>query len=134
MADILIQALIKAPAKRIYGLITTKEGIRQWLKETDGWIISGDTGIGGTIVFQLGAYHHSMKVIIQEKDKQVRWECIEGHPEWMGTTVDFFIDDNVSKCTLEFAHNGWAASTEFFQECHQAWTGYIDAIKKIAEQ
>lgn len=133
MADILHQVLIKAPAKKIYQLIATREGIQQWLRESEGWKISGDTSLGGLITFYLETHHHIMKVIQMEKDKQVRWECTEGHPEWLGTTVDFFIDDNVSKCTLEFAHNGWADSTEFFQECQQAWAGYVEDIKRVAE-
>lgn len=133
MADIMHQAVINAASKQIYPLIATKEGLLQWLKPEDGWKIQGDQGLGGTLTFFYGDGHHAMKVIILEKDKQVRWECVEGHPEWLGTTVDYFIEDNVKKCTLQFAHNGWESQSKFFQECDQAWKNYVSDIKKVAE-
>ncbi|MBC7937274.1 MAG: hypothetical protein H7Y86_18165 [Rhizobacter sp.] len=46
---------------------------------------------------------------------------METHPEWIGTTVDFFIEDNVKKYTLQFAHNGRAGQTKFFRERNQDW-------------
>lgn len=133
MADIMHQALINAPAKEIYALIATKEGMQKWLRPEDSWKITGSENLGGKLTFNYGDGHHAMKIILLEKDKQVRWQCIEGHPEWLGTTVDFFIDNNVQKCVLNFSHNGWAEQTAFFQQCDQAWGNYVAAIKKLAE-
>jgi uncharacterized protein YndB with AHSA1/START domain len=133
MADIMHQAVINTPSKTIFALLSTKDGLQQWLTPGEGWKIQGDQSLGGVLRFNLNDSFHEMKVIISEKDKQVRWECVQGHPEWLGTTVDFFIEDNVKKCTRQFAHNGWESHTKFFQECDQAWGNYVSLIKKAAE-
>ena len=133
MADTLHQALINAPSKNIYPLLSTKKGLQQWLRPDDGWNIKGAESTGGTLVFQLNDGQHSMKVVKLDPDKQVRWECIQGPDEWLGTTVDFFIDDRVKKCILQFGHTGWKSQDKFFQECDQAWGKYMTDIKKAAE-
>jgi uncharacterized protein YndB with AHSA1/START domain len=133
MPDIMHQAAIHAPAKEIFPLLSTKEGIQKWLSPQDGWKIKGEENLGGKLDFYFHDSHHTMKIIKLENDKQVRWECVEGPEEWLGTTVDFFIEDNVKKCTLQFAHNGWADQTKFFQQCDVVWGRNVAAIKKIAE-
>ena len=133
MADIMHQALINAPSKQIYPLIATKNGLQQWLRPEEGWKIQGDQSLGGKLTFYYGEGHHVMKVIILEKDSHVRWECVEGPPEWLGTTVDFFIEDNVKKCTLQFAHNGWTEQSKFFRQCDEVWGKCVADIKKLAE-
>ena len=133
MADIMHQVVINAPAKKVYQLLSGKDGLQQWLTAEEGWKIQGDQNVGGVLRFNLNDGFHEMKVIIADRDKQLRWECVQGHPEWLGTTVDFFIEDNVKKCTLQFSHNGWQERTAFFQECDQAWKNYVSAIKVVAE-
>lgn len=133
MADIMHQALINKPSKEIFPLLSTKKGLQQWLRAEDGWTIKGDESLGGKLQFYFNDGHHEMTVIKLENDKQVRWECTDGPDEWLGTTIDFFIEDNVKKCTLQFAHNGWADQTKFFRECDQVWGNCIADIKRIAE-
>jgi len=133
MADIMHQVAINAPAKQIYPLLSTKAGIQQWLKAEDSWKITGAENLGGSLIFNYNDSQHTMKIIKLETNKEVRWECTDGPPEWIGTTVDFFIEDNVKKCTLLFSHNGWAERTKFFQQCDQAWGGYVADIKKQVE-
>jgi hypothetical protein len=133
MADIMHQAVINVSSKEIYKLISTKDGLHKWLTPEEGWKIQGDQNLGGVLRFNFNDSFHEMKVILLEKDKHVRWECIQGPPEWLETIVDFFIEDNVKKCTLQFAHNGFKEHTKFFRECDEAWRNYVATIKKVAE-
>ena len=133
MPDIMHQVAISSPAKEIYALVATKEGLQKWLRPEDGWKINGDQGVGGVLTFHYYDGSHQMKIVILERDKQVRWACINGSPEWLDTTVDFFIEDNVKKCVLQFAHNGWKEQTAFFYECDQVWKKCVDDIKYLAE-
>lgn len=133
MADIMHQAVINISSKEIFKLIATKDGLQKWLTPEEGWTIQGDQNHGGVLRFNFNDSFHEMKVILLEKDKHVRWECIQGPPEWLETIVDFFIEDNVKKCTLHFAHNGFKEQTKFFRECDEAWRNYVAAIKKVAE-
>jgi uncharacterized protein YndB with AHSA1/START domain len=133
MTDIKHQITIKAPAKKIYELIATKAGIRKWLTKEDGWKITGEENPGDTLLFHFGENHHEMKILKLEPNKEVKWECTVGHPEWIGTTVHFSIEAKEDKCILHFTQEGWANKTKFFEQCNQVWAGNISDIKKLAE-
>jgi uncharacterized protein YndB with AHSA1/START domain len=133
MADIKRQLTIKAPAKKIYGLIATKKGIREWLTKEDGWKITGEEKPGDTLLFIFSENHHEMKISKLDPQKEIKWECTVGHPEWVGTTVDFTIEVKEDKCILHFAQEGWASKTKFFEQCNEVWAGNIADIKKLAE-
>ncbi len=133
MADIKHQISIKASAKQIYALVATKTGIRKWLTKDDGWKITGHENLGGTLLFYFGENHHEMKISKLELDKEVKWECTVGHPEWVGTTVDFSIEAKEDKCILHFIQEGWTNKTKFFAQCNQVWGGNISDIKKVVE-
>jgi uncharacterized protein YndB with AHSA1/START domain len=133
MANINHQITIQAPAQKIYELIATKDGIRKWLTEDDGWNIKGKETIGSTLLFYFGEHHHEMKVSKLIPDKEVSWDCTVGHPEWIGTSVSFAIENNGDENILRFAHTGWANRTKFFDQCSQVWKGNISDIKNVAE-
>jgi uncharacterized protein YndB with AHSA1/START domain len=134
MADIKHQTTINAPASKIYELITTIRGIHKWLPVSEGWKITGQENVGGTLTFFYGPYFHEMKILKLDLDKEVKWLCPIGHPEWVGTTVDFSIEDNGDERLLNFSHAGWAAKTEWFEQCNQIWGSYVNTIKKLAEK
>jgi uncharacterized protein YndB with AHSA1/START domain len=133
MADITHIAEIKAPAHKIYELLATKTGMRQWLRKEDGWEIMGDEQLGDTLLFYFHEGHHEMSILKLDEDKEVKWECRFGHPEWLGTTVSFLIQDSGVQCALRFSHNGWEDKTGFFEQCDKVWAGYVQDIKKLAE-
>src|SRR4051812_6919053 len=100
MANITHQATIKASAQKIYELIATKTGIQKWLTKEDGWTIKGTETMGGTLLFYFGKNHHEMKISKLVPNKEVKWDCIVGHPEWIGTTVSFIIESKDDKNIL----------------------------------
>ena len=57
-----------------------------------------------------------MKISKLEADKEVKWDCTVGHPEWIGTSVSFIIESKEDKNILHFAHTGWANQTKFFEQ------------------
>ena len=108
--------------------------MQKWLTREEGWRITGQEDLGGTLFFYFGPdYHHEMEILKLDPDKEVTWKCTVGHPDWIGTTVDFAIEDKGKKSTLHFEHNGWAIQTDFFYECVDAWTESLANIKKAAE-
>jgi uncharacterized protein YndB with AHSA1/START domain len=125
---------IKAPAEVIYGLIASKAGLGQWLTKEAGWTITGEEDLGGTLYFYLGSSaHHEMTIETLERNKEVQWKCAVGHPQWIGTTVDFTIEDKGDERILHFSHRGWTEKTEWFEQCNVAWAGCLASIKKAAE-
>jgi uncharacterized protein YndB with AHSA1/START domain len=51
MADIMHQITVKAPTTKIYELIVTKTGIRQWLSKEDSWKVTGEEKPRGILFF-----------------------------------------------------------------------------------
>src|SRR6187402_1592716 len=133
MADINHQITINASAKKIYELISTKTGIQKWLTKEDGWKIKGKETLGDMLLFYFGENHHEMKISKLEPNREVKWNCTAGHPEWIGTSLSFIIESNGDKNILHFAHKGWANSTDFFEQCNQVWAGCVQDIKNVVE-
>lgn len=134
MANINHQIIIKAPAKKIYELISTKTGIQKWLTKEEGWKIKGNENIGDTLLFYFGENHHEMKISKLEPNREVKWNCAAGHPEWIGTSVSFIIESDGDRNVLHFAHKGWTNTSDFFEQCNQVWEGSLIDIKNVAEQ
>jgi len=133
MTNINHQITIKAPAQKIYELITTKTGIQKWLTKEDGWNIKGKETIGSTLLFYFGENHHEMKISKLIPNTEVKWDCTVGHPEWIGTSVSFTIESKGDKNIFHFAHTGWANQTEFFEQCRQVWERSVIDIKNAVE-
>jgi hypothetical protein len=133
MANINHKITINASAKKIYELISTKTGIQKWLTKEDGWKIKGKENLGDTLLFYFGENHHEMKISKLEHEKEVKWTCTVGHPEWVGTSVSFIIESNKDINILHFAHKDWANSSNFFEQCNQVWEGSLIDIKNAAE-
>lgn len=133
MPDIKHTISIKASAEEIYELIATKKGIQKWLTKEDGWKIVGKEMPGDILFFHFGADHHEMKISKLDVNKEVKWNCIFGHPDWIGTSLSFNIESNGDKNILHFEHSGWKSKTEFFVQCNQVWAGCVEDIKHVAE-
>jgi uncharacterized protein YndB with AHSA1/START domain len=131
MANIKHLVHIDAPANKIYEAITTKTGLQNWWTDK----VTGDTGEGDTLHFHFGPdYHKEMKITALDGDKQVKWQCEVGDPQWVGTTLSFDINVNKDgKSILHFAHNGWKDETDLFAMCTYHWGRYMTSLKDVAE-
>jgi len=89
MVDIIHRIGIKAPAAQVYNALTTLDGLAHWWTEE----VSGDTAVGGKIEFRFltksGELLGGMVMEVQElgENKDVRWRCVEGPAEWLGTDI-----------------------------------------------
>ena len=124
---------IKASAEEIYELIATRKGIQKWLTKEDGWKIVGKERLGDILFFHFGVDHHEMKISKLNLNKEVKWDCIFGHPDWIGTFLSFKIEIKGDKNILHFEHNGWKRKTDFFVQCNQVWAGCVQDIKNLVE-
>jgi uncharacterized protein YndB with AHSA1/START domain len=131
MANIKHLVHINAPASKIYEAITTKEGLQKWWTDK----VTGETDHGNTINFHFGPdYYKGMKITALDEDRQVKWQCMVGDPEWVGTTISFDIDVNKDgKSILRFAHDGWQEETDMYGQCTYHWGRYMESLKNVAE-
>jgi uncharacterized protein YndB with AHSA1/START domain len=91
MADIIHRRGIKAGPDKVFGALSTIDGLALWWTEDT----SGASEIGKTIVFQFrdpkgqikGEFE--MEVLKQAPFKKVQWKCVKGPEEWVGTEITF---------------------------------------------
>ena len=124
MPDILHRVGIAAPLTRVRGALATVEGLRRWWVST----ASGDASPGGTIDFSFCR----MKVL-EAAGHRVRWRCVDGPPEWVGTSVTFDLSRGKGQTVVLFTHAGWKKPVEFMHHCSTKWATFLLSLRDLLE-
>lgn len=144
--------LIGAPAEKIYSAITTQEGLAGWwTPET-----KAKAELNNVARFGFGPdYFKEMKITELKPSGLVKWICITGADEWVGTTISFELQPgdkknlvnshpevqgqiqqqrNFDKGTLLiFHHDDWKEYTPMFAECSYTWAQFLRSLKLLCE-
>jgi len=116
--------------ERVYDALTTPQGLASWWT-TDVEALPQVESLA-TFRFEDG-YQTSMRVVELLPDRRVLWECIEGHGEWLGTTVAFEIAPVAGGTTLRFYHAGWEEESDLFGNCNYHWAMFLGSLKSYLE-
>jgi len=126
MVDILHKVGIKAPAAEVYQALTTTEGLTDW------W--THDTKAAGDVLqFRFAAGGFDMLVLESDPGKRVLWEVVDGPEEWVGTRIDWRLDQADDYTTVLFQHQGWKEPVDFMHHCSTKWATYLMSLKSLAE-
>jgi uncharacterized protein YndB with AHSA1/START domain len=118
----------------VYAALATVEGLAGW------WTTSttGESAVGGIIRFrfeadgvEIGGF--DMKVLELAPATSVRWEVVEGPPEWIGTTVGFELKQEDDFTVVLFEHAGWKEPVEFMYHCSTKWATFLLSLKSLVE-
>lgn len=130
MVDILHRVGIEAPVDEVYAALTTTEGLAGWwASDTRG---TSDE-LGGLIEFRFGAGGFDMRVRALDPGKRVLWEVVGGPDEWIGTEVDWTLDQAGDYTVVLFAHRGWKEPVEFMHHCSTKWAVFLLSLKSLVE-
>ena len=129
MADILHRIGATVTPDKVYDALTTLDGLAAWWT-TD---TTGDPAVGGKLAFRFPQGGFDMEVLEQTPGERVRWQVIDGPPEWIGTTVDWRLGRADGYTILNFAHEGWAEPVEFFGHCSTKWATFLMSLKSLVE-
>lgn len=135
MPDIIHRVGIKAPLAQVHAALTTIEGLARWW--TDDTV--GDAGLGGGITFSFWSTakvlvgRMVMRVDAIEPPTQVRWTCIEGPPDWVGTSLTFHLAEHDGQTTVLFGHRDWAEATESMAHCSMKWAVFLLSLREYVE-
>lgn len=135
MADIIHRIGISSPASRVYAAFTSVSGLAQWWTEDT----TGRAAVGSTITFtfrkgtgeEIGKM--VMEVLEQNADRNVRWKCVDGPPDWIGTeiTADLSVQDG--KTILLFGHRNWREATESTAHCSMKCAVFLLSLREYIE-
>jgi len=152
MPNVLHELLIGAPAEKIYSVITTEEGLSAWW--TPG--STAKTEVGSVAHIPFGTeYFKEMKIIELKPSELVKWNCIAGVDEWIGTSLSFKLESVDNRTLLNshpeiggqlqqqrdfdkgtvliFHHDDWKAYTPMFAECSYTWGQFLRSLKLLCE-
>jgi uncharacterized protein YndB with AHSA1/START domain len=130
MKDIKFLFHIDAPRQKVYNAISSIDGLSKWwTKQT-----SGESSLNGVIEFRFGElWMNKMKVVKLKKDELVGWECLEGGEEWIGSRVNFKLDENEGKTRLKFEHTGVKGPEDYLAMINFSWSRYLDSLKQLCQ-
>ena len=152
MPDIRHTLLIGAPAEKIYSAITTQEGLSAWWTPDTNAKPERDS----VARFAFGpSYFKEMKITELKPSRQVKWICIEGAEEWIGTSISFELYPGDKEALLNshpeakdqiqqqkksdkgtlliFHHDDWKEYTPMFAECNYTWGQFLKSLKLLCE-
>jgi uncharacterized protein YndB with AHSA1/START domain len=135
MIDIIHRIGIKSPITQVYKAITSIEGLSHWWTEE----VAGDEHIGGKIKFRFRSETGELKgeMVMEVKElnaqKNVRWRCIEGPDEWVGTDITFELSQQDSQIILLFGHRNWREAVEFTSHCSMKWAVFLLSLREYVE-
>ena len=152
MPNIHHEVLIGAPAKMVYTAITSQEGLSAWW--TPGTTAKAE--IGNIAIFPFGPkYRKEMKIVELKPDEQVKWNCIAGADQWIGTTLTFTLQGGDTRSLqndhyelggqleqqgdfekgtlLIFHHDNWREYSDMYAECNYTWGQFLRSLKLLCE-
>ena len=121
---------INAPQEMVYEKLSTIKGLQGW------WTVhtSGSTILNEIITFEFPPHFmNKMEVIGLQENKLVKWRCIEGETDWIGTEFTFEMDQNEGKTRLRFEHSKWPTFGDFFAHCTFSWGRYLESLRQLCE-
>jgi uncharacterized protein YndB with AHSA1/START domain len=152
MPNIHHELTIGATAETVYEAITMRSGLAGWW--TPG--ASAEEEANTIARFPFGDdYFKEMRVIELKPFELIRWNCIAGTDEWVGTTISFKIEagdkasllksnpeisdqlrqqGNAENVTvLIFKHENWKDHTPMYAECNYTWGRFLRSLKLFCE-
>lgn len=123
-----------------FGTTTDATAIRRALTTIDGlaawWTsqTSGDPAEDGTLTFTFGDHGGFEMRVTRCNATQIHWNCIAGPEEWIGTEIEFDIDERGTHNQLMFRHAGWACESPFFHHCSTKWATFLLSLRDYVER
>jgi len=150
MPNIRHKLLIASSQEKVYDAITSQQGLSAWWTPNTNAVPE----VNSISRFTFGSgYFKEMKVV--ELKPLIKWVCIAGAGEWIGTTISFELqggdketllssnpemggqaeqqDGNDQCAILNFRHDGWKDHTPMFAECNYTWGQFLKSLKLYCE-
>jgi len=123
---------IDAPLPKVREALVTTDGVAQW------WTRDvRSRSIADEMEVWFGGEKPAATLTVDTSDEtSVRWSCLQGPPEWIGSTINFELNepDDSGETVVLFSHEGWQEPVEFMHHCSTSWSSYLRSLKHALEQ
>ena len=151
MPDIRHQLIIRSAARKIYDAITSQDGLMAW------WTPDAKARPELNSIARFGfgpTYFKEMKIMELIPNERVRWKCIAGADEWIGTAISFELHQGSKHDLLNthpeltdqlqqgltdygtlllFRQDDWKEYTPMYAECNYTWGRFLRSLKLLCE-
>jgi uncharacterized protein YndB with AHSA1/START domain len=130
LPDILHRIQIDASPDKVFEALSTQAGLGGW------WTLdtAAAPNVGAVLQFRFSDRgFNKMEVLELSKGSRVRWKCVDGAAEWIGTEVTFDLRPSNDRTVVLFAHRGWKEQIEFMHYCSTKWATYMLSLKHSCE-
>jgi uncharacterized protein YndB with AHSA1/START domain len=122
--------LIKTPVETVFEALTTQKGLA-------GWWTPYTTAVpemGSIATFRFAPdYQKEMKIVELQAYTKVKWKCIQGYDDWIGTTVSLSLEPHLKGTDLFFRHEGWQSYSRDFASCSFDWALFLRSLRLLCE-
>ena len=130
MFDILHRIAIKATPEKVYHALSEESCLAGWWTTCT----TASPTVGAIDKFRFGDRgFNDMEVAELVPGKRVRWRCVDGAQEWIGTELTFDLKMEDGHTVVLFAHRGWREQVEFMHYCSTKWATYLLSLKSLCE-
>ena len=130
MADILHRAGIRSSAQQVFRALSEQAGLAGWWTKD----VTASAEVGAIDKFRFGDRGFcEMRVLELSPGRRVKWECLDGASEWIGTELTFDLKEENGATVVLFAQRGWREPVEFMHYCSTKWATYLVSLKLLCE-
>ena len=135
MVNIIHRIGVRSASGKVYKAIATIEGLANWWTEE----VEGDEQVGGKIKFTFRGKSRDLKgeMVMEVKEldprKNVKWQCVEGPDEWVGTDITFDLSQQDDQTIIIFGHRNWREAIEFTAHCSMKWAIFLLSLRDYIE-
>jgi len=130
MADILHRVGIKSSPDKVFQALSEEQGLAGWWTQD----VNASPEVGAIDRFRFGeGGFNTMKVVELSPSKRVKWLCVDGAKEWIGTELTFDLREENGATVVLFAQRGWKEPVEFMHYCSTKWGTYLLSLRSLCE-
>ncbi|MFA7281752.1 MAG: SRPBCC domain-containing protein [Sterolibacterium sp.] len=135
MYEIVHRIGIIATAAQVFAALASKAGLAQWWTEE----VHGEDRVGGKIEFRfstqdgahLGSFGMEVKALVPQTE--VRWLCVEGPADWLGTEISFQLSEQSGLTIVLFSHKNWPEAVDHRAHCSMKWATFLLSLRQYVE-
>jgi len=132
MTDLYHQITIEAATERVFAALATQEGLQAWWTEDSVF----EARPGGMAEFGFWERSVVFRMRVDELDPPHRlvWSCVNGPPDWVGTTLSFELATlEAGKTQVSFLHTDAHSAAKAIAERNTTWGCLMRQLKHHLE-
>jgi len=128
MADIAMQVEVAAAPGDAYQALTTTDGVAGW------WTTRNETsGVVGKVNrywFPDAPMSWDLEVAEARPGEVLRWRCVGGPPEWIGTQVQWTLRPSEKGTVVLLDHTGFEEVGTMYRNVTFGWAQMLDRLQR----